>query len=248
MDHKDLSKDDLLKMMDLISKCLDTDNDQSETDNIFQLLRELIPFDQAVGFMGESDGSQFGPIEKVFNHGYDSNWLTMYQKKNFEKIDPIMQYSLLTPAKSFEWTEAYANAQGSGHNDFLDMASDFSLKNGLAILLRGRTQKGSMNTGISLHIDEEVPEHCKTILDYIAPHLQTIFEKPSKKEIPSLTKKEHETLYWVKEGKSSWDIGMILGVSERTIKFHLSNIFKKLEVVNRSQAVAKALQLGLISM
>lgn len=56
-----------------------------------------------------------------------------------------------------------------------------------------------------------------------------------------LTDREKEILSWLMEGKSSWDIGQILSISERTVKFHVNNICIKLNAVNRTHAVAKAI-------
>ena len=56
-----------------------------------------------------------------------------------------------------------------------------------------------------------------------------------------LTDREKEILSWLTEGKSSWDIGQILSISERTVKFHVNNICSKLNAVNRTHAVAKAI-------
>ena len=53
-----------------------------------------------------------------------------------------------------------------------------------------------------------------------------------------LTRREREVLGWLKEGKSSWDISMLLGISERTANFHAANIMRKLGTYNRAQAVA----------
>lgn len=64
--------------------------------------------------------------------------------------------------------------------------------------------------------------------------------------IAFLTGREHEVLHWTSKGKGSWEIGLIVGISERTVKFHLQNIFRKLNVVNRAQAVAKAAQGNLL--
>ena len=63
---------------------------------------------------------------------------------------------------------------------------------------------------------------------------------------PVVSKREGEVLYWVKEGKTSGDISMILGITERTVNFHIYNIMEKLGVVNRPQMIAVAAQLGLI--
>ncbi len=54
-------------------------------------------------------------------------------------------------------------------------------------------------------------------------------------------------LKWMKEGKTSWDISEIFAISERTEKFHFSNIMQKLDAVNRTQAVAVAIEQELIN-
>ena len=53
-------------------------------------------------------------------------------------------------------------------------------------------------------------------------------------------------MLWVAEGKTAQDIATILAVSEATVVFHLKNAMQKLGVTNRSQAIAKAVLLGLI--
>jgi butyryl-CoA dehydrogenase len=61
-----------------------------------------------------------------------------------------------------------------------------------------------------------------------------------------ISPREKEVLDWLKQGKSSWDISVILGISERTVYFHVSNLMKKLGASNRPQAVAIATRLGLV--
>ena len=65
--------------------------------------------------------------------------------------------------------------------------------------------------------------------------------------LPRLTPKESEILAWIKEGKSTWEIATILGSSERTVKFHVGNLLRKLDATSRPHAVAKALEMGLLS-
>ena len=69
---------------------------------------------------------------------------------------------------------------------------------------------------------------------------------PSKTLNSTLTQREQEILRWLKEGKSSWDIGKILNISERTVKFHVTNALVKLNAVNRTHAVAIAMEKNLI--
>lgn len=61
-----------------------------------------------------------------------------------------------------------------------------------------------------------------------------------------LTQREAECLTWTAYGKTSWEISVIIGVSESTATFHLRNAGAKLKASNRAHAVAKALHLGLI--
>ena len=61
-----------------------------------------------------------------------------------------------------------------------------------------------------------------------------------------ISKRERECLEWAANGKTSWEISQILGVSESTIIYHLRNATRKLDAANRLHAVAKALKASLI--
>lgn len=63
----------------------------------------------------------------------------------------------------------------------------------------------------------------------------------------SLTVRELEALHWVANGKTSSEIASILSLSEHTINTYINNAIRKLDCVNRTQLVAKALRLHLIS-
>lgn len=75
--------------------------------------------------------------------------------------------------------------------------------------------------------------------------------EPSRPHIPNntchLSPRELTVLLWMKEGKTNWEISQILGLSERTVRFHVGGIFEKLDVTSRTQAVARALGAGLIA-
>ncbi|AYC99816.1 LuxR family transcriptional regulator [Neorhizobium sp. NCHU2750] len=61
-----------------------------------------------------------------------------------------------------------------------------------------------------------------------------------------LTEREVDCLNWTAAGKTSAEIAEILGLSEHTVNHYLNRAAKKLDTVNRTQAVAKALRIGLI--
>ncbi|RKT89143.1 regulatory protein, luxR family [Saccharopolyspora antimicrobica] len=59
--------------------------------------------------------------------------------------------------------------------------------------------------------------------------------------LPPLTKREEEVLGQLMRGLSNREIARTLGISERTVKNHLRNLFTKLDVGDRTSAVVKAL-------
>lgn len=64
----------------------------------------------------------------------------------------------------------------------------------------------------------------------------------------ALTAREREVLQRVAEGQSNKQIARSLGITERTVKFHVTSVFNKLGADNRAQAVALAIQQGLVKM
>lgn len=54
-----------------------------------------------------------------------------------------------------------------------------------------------------------------------------------------LSQREREVLKWLNRGKTSWDISMILNISERTVNYHVGNIMRKLGVNSRLHAVSE---------
>ncbi|MEU3455838.1 response regulator transcription factor [Micromonospora sp. NPDC006766] len=62
---------------------------------------------------------------------------------------------------------------------------------------------------------------------------------------PALTDREREVLDLIAEGKSNSDIARRLTLSDKTVRNHVSNIFAKLQVTDRAQAIVRARQVGL---
>lgn len=61
-----------------------------------------------------------------------------------------------------------------------------------------------------------------------------------------LTTRELTCLHWAAIGKTSWEMGVILGLTERTINFHIHNACRKLGVHGRQAAITAAFQAGLL--
>jgi LuxR family quorum sensing-dependent transcriptional regulator len=135
---------------------------------------------------------------------------------------------------------------------FLDHAQKEGVFNGIAVSSHGMDDDGC-DTLVTLDMGSvALPRNWMVILQLFVAHIHGaakrlhLPQKSGKNEASPLTAREIETLQWAKEGKSAWEIGKIMGISERTVKFHFSNIYAKLNVVNRTQAVALGVSHGLI--
>src|SRR3954454_14435981 len=61
-----------------------------------------------------------------------------------------------------------------------------------------------------------------------------------------LTRKQQEILSWVAEGKTSWEISVIMRCKEETINYHVKGILRRLCAMNKAHAVSKAMRWGLL--
>src|SRR3569832_66804 len=69
---------------------------------------------------------------------------------------------------------------------------------------------------------------------------------PANDDDDGLTRRERDCLAFVAEGKSDWEISVILGISQATAKFHVDNARRKLGATNRAHAVARFVASGLL--
>jgi transcriptional regulator EpsA len=85
---------------------------------------------------------------------------------------------------------------------------------------------------------------------HMALHRMLINESSEKidevEAVTLLSKREIQVLHWVKNGKTNQEIGQILDISPPTVKNHVQNIMRKLNVTNRAQAVGKGATLRLL--
>lgn len=142
-----------------------------------------------------------------------------------------------------------------GAADLWEQQARFGYRTGVSVALHLPGQKHFL-----LGIDREDPlpaqqdrlTRMMADLQLLAVHAQDAANRllvtPQDESIldPKLTPRELEILRWTMEGKSAWTVGEILGVSVHTVNFHMRNIFKKLGVSTKHQAVLKAIALGLL--
>jgi LuxR family transcriptional regulator, quorum-sensing system regulator BjaR1 len=182
----------------------------------------------------------------ALTHNWPQEWFETYARENFGLNDPIARYCIST-VQPFEWSEArYDKDTDPGAHLVMTRAAEFRFMDGYCIPMH--YDEGGAVVGL-------VTEHLR--LDPLAKsalHLTGVYAhnrirslmRPQREKSDLLTEREREVLRWAANGKTSWEISVILRISERTVKFHFIEASRKLNAVNRTSAVAKALARGLI--
>jgi len=62
-----------------------------------------------------------------------------------------------------------------------------------------------------------------------------------------LSPRQLEVLTWTAQGKTTWETSVIMRCTEATVNYHLKQVFRKLEVSNKTHAVSRAFNLGLMT-
>ena len=165
--------------------------------------------------------------------------------------DPVL-HKLKNTSIPFIYDQSlYVN---SGAADLWEEQSAFGYKTGIAVALHLPQGKHFM-----LGVDRDRPlpsdrhELTRVVADLqlFAVHaldaaMRVLVPGAASPDGPSMTPRELEALRWTMDGKTAWEVGSILGITERTAVLHLNNAMRKLGCVNKHQAVLKALRLGLI--
>jgi DNA-binding CsgD family transcriptional regulator len=177
-------------------------------------------------------------------------WLKLYGERQFHLVDPIVAENFSSFSLQY-WSDTYSRRPPP--KIFSYLAEDFGLKNGFSFGIRNAHSDGGSLFSFSGPRLKRTTRN-QAIQDLVLPHLhQALCQLDGggglqATSAPALSSREREVLKWIGVGKSSWETGMILKISERTVNFHLGNIMRKLDAVNRPQAVAMALKLGLLEL
>ena len=165
--------------------------------------------------------------------------------------DPVMQHCRKQSVPII-WDQQTYTGQGLG--DLWEEQAQFGYNTGIAMALHlpeGRHFVLGVDRDKPLPADAAELQRVVADLQLFAVHaqeaaLRLLVPEPMQPEKPALTPRELEALHWTMEGKTAWEVGAILGISERTAVLHVNNAMHKLGCVSKHAAVLKALRLGLI--
>ena len=249
-----ISGDDAFCLLGIINMCLCCESEANWLA-IFDKIQNIIPFEYSVAGIAEIDNNNTVMEYDIINVNYPAEWLTLYVENDFKDVDVIVKEHFSKFDLQY-WENTQEQCRQTGRSrEFWGIAQEFGLSRGVTYgaVTQDRKKHGSLFSFAGTHVD--LSSRTKAIIQNIIPHLHQILVKADLdrrndklQERNVLSIREKEVLNWLKGGKSSWDISVILGISERTVNFHVYNVMQKLKAVNRPQAVAIALQLGLIDL
>jgi len=182
---------------------------------------------------------------------YPDEWQEHYVQMGYDRIDPIIKKSRKALG-AFRWSEAYNDVSTTEvERRFFDEAATFGLKSGISVPLHG-PGVGFAIMSFARPSCRELQNRTITYLQLAALHFHLRAAGAVKsrciEEAPNLSQREQECILWAARGKSSWDIGVILGISENTVNFHIKKVLRKLDVGSRTVAALKAASLGIIEL
>jgi DNA-binding CsgD family transcriptional regulator len=217
---------------------------------------EVVRFTQKLGFetvsaitvidhgLGKSEFINIDNAPVGFNDTYSSTAL--------QRQDPVMQHCKRQTVPII-WNQDTYVEKGAG--ELWEHQAEFGYRTGIAMALHmpeGRHFALGVDRDQPLPEDREELQRLVADLQLFAVHaqdaaLRLLVPLAMQPERPALTPREVEALHWTMEGKTAWEVGAVLGISERTAVLHVNNAMHKLGCVSKHQAVLKALRLGLIS-
>ncbi len=180
---------------------------------------------------------------------YPIDWRDRYDKQKYLAVDPTVQHGMrsLVP---IVWTDdLFANAR-----DFWEDARSHDLRFGWAQPCRDPQGVLGMLTVARSHEEISRAEmQDKSIrlawlaqITHIAMARIVVKNSSARGEREALSNKETAVIRWTAEGKSAAEIAEIMGLSIRTVTFHIGNVVKKLNAANKTAAAVRAAVLGLI--
>jgi LuxR family quorum-sensing system transcriptional regulator CciR len=240
-----------------IVRFVEASNASRSAPEIFNLLVEIAKtegFDQiAYGSVNYREVSRFADYTpKAIILNYPLDWQKSYfDRKDFE-IDPVLQMSPQI-GRAFEWkTLETMGALNKRQRGFLNLAEEAGLRDGVSVPING---VGGRLAVVSFAASSKGADAATNLrrLTILATQFHVAYSDLANGaaldvDLVHLSSRERDCLSWIAQGKSSWDIGAILGISENTVNFHIKSAMSKLNTSNRTFAVVRAIQRGLIDL
>ncbi len=220
--------------------------------SMIEAIREVYGF-KNVAYLGLNLPNKLTENGPLVLTTYSLEWIEHYKDRNFVDFDPVLYQSLKSILPS-DWQEF--NQSEKRVRDLFNEARLFGIgRQGLSLPIRG--PRGELAL-FSITSDDDLKNwlilknECMGELQILANHLHTQITGVDNSsirhfdQVPRLSKREIEVLTWAAAGKTVADIAIILSISAHTVRTYLEMSRARLNAINTTHAVARALSLDLI--
>jgi LuxR family quorum sensing-dependent transcriptional regulator len=189
---------------------------------------------------------------QTFLDGWPHQFNQYYVEKGFYKDDPVVARCLASD-EPFEWSDApFERDRWPRAQEVMDAAGSIGLRNGFAVpIFRGPGLIDTVTMGGEYHdLDSRAKRAIHLIALYAHSKALAVAKtgEPLKLIRRTLSPAEREALTWTAAGKTTWEISVILGVSEAAIAKRIKLATRKLGSANKTQAVVEAIRTKQISL
>lgn len=192
-----------------------------------------------------------GHVSPFVAMNFPHDWRERYLARKYDTIDPVVVFTpCLTRPFLWSWLQKRPHLEPR-QRTILDEAREAGLKNGVSVPLHGPWGRVAVLSFAARDEDSE-PVARMGHLNALAVLFQVAFDDLTRSEGRArdapiqLSPREKDCLTWTALGKSSWDIGAIMKISEHTVNFHIKNAMRKLGTTSRTEAAIKSIRLNLI--
>lgn len=182
----------------------------------------------------------------VMLNAWPRRWFDRYTREGYFEADGVAQWALRT-TEPFLWSSVPAPyATGKRAQQIMDEAKDCGMADGYVVPMYSSTHwQAAITFGSDVRCDQ--PKRGLAAMHLIAIYAygrarRLLGDAAESRRI--LSRREAECLTWIAAGKTTEDIGTILGLSPLTVATHLRNTRAKLQVASIAQAVAEAIGRG----
>ena len=176
----------------------------------------------------------------------DQGWSDRYTDQGYAHIDPTVQM-LFGTRKPFTWREA-ADRHRSPEGERLQAEVVEFTGAAQALVVPIHDHLGETAAVILSGRDLDLSPEVRPILHLASVYYSSVGRDLVQGGAPPdhcpLTERQRECLRWVMDGKSDWEIGEILSISEHTAHNHIEAAKRQLDVGTRTQAVILACRRG----
>lgn len=184
---------------------------------------------------------------------YPEEWIEIYQAESYQYVDPLIKKSL-NRTLPFCWDENILINLKLTLKKIMNAAKHCDCCGGYTFIFHDLNHYlARLNVIVddqnSPELETQIKEKLQMLLMVTHNKLIAAYTERSnedKKATKIFSPRENEILYWVSIGKTYPEIAMILGIKTGTVKFHMSNVVKKLGVLNAKQAIRVSAELNLI--